>query len=92
MRFKIGEQIVCLKKSWYIYPSKESTSGPAFHEIVTVHSYDSLSTLILDEYRYDPKYGKECNFPEDCFAPLADISELKEILEQQPETVCHSTP
>lgn len=87
MRFKIGEQVVCLKKSWVIHPSKEPTNGPAFHEIVTVHSYDSTATLMLVEYRYDPRYGKECNFPEDCFAPLADISELTSILEQQPETV-----
>lgn len=77
MRFKIGQEVVCIKKgSW----STIGFNGPKFNEIVTVSGYNVHYAwgIILKEYPYAQ------GFDESKFEPVLDIKELVEILQSEP--------
>lgn len=94
MRFKPGQQVVCIEESgWFVYWTENgkpdsSSTGPAKDEIVTVFEYFENSPYVsFVEYRYDSLDGEPQYFHEENFSPLMDITELTEILESVPESV-----
>lgn len=89
MRFKPGQKIVCIKEGEWrdrkgdLFPFP----CPKYGDIVTVLS---PCPFYADSIRLS-EYGNSYSFTERRFAPLMDISELTEILEQQPEEApCHN--
>lgn len=84
-RFKPGQEVVCTYDQWQL-------GGPKKNEICVVDGVQgtwSMYTFIyLKGWDYQPpNYAGRINFNELHFEPLADITELKEILEQQPQEV-----
>lgn len=80
MRFKVGQEVVCTKRDeWTPGPL-----GPKFNEVVTVIGYNPHYPwgAVLSEYS-TIYWG----FHEMWFEPLADISELVEILNEETITV-----
>lgn len=85
MRFKIGQKIICMKKTpWRIPISGNVGHGPLHLEEVTVSGYNPIypTGVILREYPMNSQGYEEHNFE-----PLMDITELTEILESVPESV-----
>lgn len=91
MRFKPGEKVVCiLRGCWYDSNTNEKTKGPQYSEIVTVLGYYTYRYIILKEYQYANPHlnpGLPDHYDDAAFAPLMDISELTEVLQQEPATV-----
>lgn len=90
MRFKPGQKVVCVNdKGWNVIQGVGITNeaGPKRGDIATVHSYamSSKDHLALVEWRFCTLSGLHQFFEERAFEPLMDISELTEILEQQPQ-------
>lgn len=98
MRFRRNQEIVCTvpRSGWHRsilswlerigLKSMFHGYGPDKNEIVTVESYDSNGTnILLKEYAKVFSKGRRYAYNEIYFEPVADISELTEILEQQPE-------
>lgn len=86
MRFKTGQKVVCVNRNgWTSRLSGKSKPGPLFNEIVTVESNQPDNTIRLTEYRMPGFIALRFSYEEDQFEPLMDITELTEILEQQPE-------
>lgn len=99
-RFKPGQEVVCIahKHTWEkstnltflerIFRSLRKSLGPDVGEIVTVESYnpDNRKYMLLREYAQLVK-GRRIAYNEDYFMPVADIQELKAILESVPESV-----
>lgn len=96
-RFKVGQQVVCISTQQQPLQAKDEFGRaignpvsyyPKYGEIVTVVKYSTYhrNCIELVEYPFIPHGWKlpYC-YPETRFAPLMDISELTEILEQQPE-------
>lgn len=88
MRFKPGQKVVCVNKNgWKSRYTGIIKPGPKFNDIVTVegHGFTEHNTIRLVEYGMPGFIGPRFSYEEDQFEPLMDISELTEILEQQPE-------
>ncbi len=83
MRFKPGQKVVCVIKGkpWHY------GFGPEYNEVVTV--LRACECGCLDGVKFveylTPKPGEEIAYMDCDFEPLIDITELTEILEQQPE-------
>lgn len=92
MRFKVGQEVVCVVpcNGWYkitgltwlqkLGLKSKKVRGPGKNEIVTVAGYATPDQIILAEYLYFD--GVTISYIEGAFEPIADISELEEILEQ----------
>lgn len=89
MRFKPGQKVVCVHKGdWKSIVSGRTMndSKPEYNEIVTVKEYKSIAfTTGIQLTEYPTIHGEVQIFQEKWFEPLMDITELTEILEQQPE-------
>lgn len=90
MRFKPGQKVVCRKEdTWISIITGKVATGPKFNEVCTVDHYDEHTRgfVALSEFpeATAPFTGK--TFNEKWFEPLADISELTELLNEVPETV-----
>lgn len=96
MRFKRGQQVVCIREGSREYVQGVDNYGgtgvglrPGFNEVVTVAGYSRLhrNCIMLYEYDYVPP---GCDWPNcfsaKAFAPLADITEIHEILSAEPQT------
>lgn len=96
-RFKIGQQVVCIREGSREYVQAVDNYGgsgvglrPGFNEVVTVAGYSKLhrNCITLFEYNHIPV---GCDWPncfsEKAFAPLMDITELLEVLEAIPEKI-----
>lgn len=84
-RFKVGQKVVCKygNGDWQIVQNgRKHTSAPMEGEIVTIREY--VEPLDGDEYFVCYEHTT-CALDENDFEPLMDITELTEILEQQPE-------
>lgn len=99
MRFKKGQQVVCAVNGKWIFKNTSLSFwrrlfiklrhgwGPKLNEIVTVAGYSDCRVYIyLMEYRLREHDAEYC-FNETHFEPLADISELTEILEHQTQEI-----
>ena len=96
MRFKVDQKVVCTVNGKWIFTNTggfwrnlfiklRHGWGPKFNEVCTVQGYSKDGVNIyLKEYRLREHDSEYC-FNESHFEPLMDISELTEILEQQPE-------
>lgn len=88
MRFEQGQKIVCIKEgTWLIHGTKMPTENPAprYGDIVTCDGYNTYGMLLLEEYNVIGVYtNTRISFNEIRFAPLMDITELTDILEQEP--------
>lgn len=82
MRFKKGQQIVCISPGDWRYSDGSKAPGPKRNEIVTVYGYDLPNSVLLYEYMEDGEGYNEIRFE-----PLMDISELTEILNHEPQHV-----
>lgn len=83
-RFKEGQQVVCIwhpQNNCWRDRFGNVCDGPADNEVVTVAGYFNDYEIILVEY---PIEGE--GYMEKCFEPLMDITEVIEILEQEPAT------
>lgn len=87
-RFKLGQKVVCITNtdSWWCDVRKIYTDlYPRYNEVYTVAGYsDEFDShygygIFLEEIGMSP----ELNFGENNFEPLADISELTEILQKE---------
>lgn len=81
-RFKLGQEVVCVS-----VPKYPPFPGPKKGEIVIVGPYGVPNPRTGCEAFEIVKYnrpGKLTLFDEKFFEPLADISELKEILNAEP--------
>lgn len=83
MRFKPGEQVVCVNNA---VPNPISLM-PKVGEVVTIKGYCPVfkGNIDLVEYPVD-KRGVLQSTPEWRFEPLADITEIHEILSAEPQT------
>ena len=81
MKFKVGQQVVCVAKNW-VADNGHPFVAPKNNEIVTCAGYRSSDYIFLQEYPYD-SVGQKQAFIETAFEPLMDISELEEVLNQQ---------
>lgn len=92
MRFRIGQEVVCIKKGEWINRStkKPSTDGrpnPKFNDIVVVDDYNDSQYIYLIGYNYMCANGKRQSFLENRFAPiLENLDEIKETLNETVET------
>lgn len=80
MRFRIGQEVVCIKKGSWIdtTPNNIETSprDPNYNEIVVVKGYLDLQYMYLQGFAYDTYHEK-------CFAPiLENLDEIKEVLNE----------
>lgn len=86
MRFKIGQQVVCkyTDESWRVISmgSFPDNKHPKDGEIVTVMAY--VPPLDGDEYILLEEYGMRNVYFEGDFDPIANISEVIEILNSEP--------
>lgn len=97
MRFKIGQQIVCVKPGngvWHgvtIDGKIVSAIGPKYNEIVTCSGYGIRDNSLITLFEYpDPPYlgyDNPAAFVIHWFEPLLDITEIKSILQQEPQSV-----
>lgn len=88
MRFKEGQQVVCIAGQWLPHkPTGRILRGPKHHEIVTVHSYKNERYVRIKEYLYDCETGALLSFEEKFFEPLMDISELIAIAKTEPAEI-----
>lgn len=91
MRFKIGQEVICIANSRGYWVDRNDPNnnfiGPKKDEIVTVEGYTNGPYIFFEEYQELDHHGHRNCFNEIQFAPLADISELKEILESELLTV-----
>lgn len=80
MRFKPGQEVVCLKSAW-------EQGGPKKGEICTVDGHSTFGPhtfLYLAGYTYDNRNTHmRIDFNEVYFSPVADISELQEVLQAE---------
>lgn len=85
MRFNMGQKVICVKKTaWELVSGSGKLNCPRFNEIVTVLIYDPV--VYDGEYFFNTEeYPLKEFYAEKNFAPLMDIPELTEILEQQPD-------
>lgn len=87
-KFKEGQQVVCLHDDWMDTVTKKCDPyGPRKDQLVTVDFYSDLHPeyCCFVEYEALDSDGDKNFFHEENFAPVADITELQEIL--QSETV-----
>lgn len=84
-KFQEGQQVICKHPTgmWLgVVP------GPFFNEVVTVSKYSAIHPGYIELIEYPvSRCGMslpDC-YAQDWFEPFMDISELTEILEQQPE-------
>lgn len=95
MRFKPGQRVVCTRKGNHNWSGRDnngvpfSSVGPAFNEEVTVKESGTTheNCIVLWEYLITPPGHTmpQC-FSEKHFAPLADITEIHELLSAVPQT------
>lgn len=95
-RFKVGQQVVCVRPGNGLWRGMDTlgltieSSGPAYNDIVTVSDTPSLFPDAIGLVEY-PDIPEGCTLPNvfacKWFEPLADITELKQILESQPEMI-----
>lgn len=94
-RFKTGQQVVAARP-FKVHKCRDENGTyfkvtvpiPKLHEIVTVKKYSTVhpNHIELVEYQACPNgFALPMCFDQGYFEPLMDISELTEILEQQPE-------
>ncbi len=91
MRFKPGQQVVCVYDEWFAQNGINAGSRvfgrmPKKGDIVTIERYIKPDHFYIEGVYTDLGGGRLC-FEDDCFEPLMDISELTEILEQESATV-----
>jgi hypothetical protein len=80
MRFKPGQKVVCINKDgWMSLDDYELVPGPLFNQVYMITSYECEGYCRVYEFSQTESWNEEM------FEPLMDISELTEILEQQPE-------
>ncbi len=81
MRFKVGQEIVCLypKDGWYraTISGKSPRIGPDKDEICVVKGYEMEGFVLLDGYSATEGYH------DICFEPVMDIGEIKEALKSE---------
>lgn len=76
------KEMICIRVGEWVHPNGSPAKGPAKDEIVNVLRdviVDNELHYILDGYPFD--YGYEAS----AFVPVADISELTEVLNAQLE-------
>lgn len=89
MRFKPGQQVVCIHHApgWWDSKTGMKSIGPKFNNVYTVGHYTGEShpdygkAITLKEFGFDHSYGDLL------FEPLSEITELIEILEHQPAEI-----
>jgi len=77
MRFKIGQEIVCINDEGWIDDYNRRVCGPSLNELCIVTGYETSHHAILKGYSLVEGYA------EHCFEPVVDIKELQEILNQE---------
>lgn len=89
MRFKKGQQIVCIKRDhWKLLDGSLSPNPcPKYNEQVTCDGYFGDCLLYLEEYDIYTDRGHRMRYSDANFAPLADISEQTEILKHETQEV-----
>lgn len=90
MRFKKGQEVVCIASGlWVCGCGALHHKGPKTNEVVTCDGYSPTGEAIyVSEYPTIADCdGTRNAFKEHLFQPLADISELTELLNEVPETV-----
>lgn len=83
-KFKIGQQIVCIHKyGWYDPKDQSIMIGPKFNDVCIVDGYSDpcgcFEMISLKEWPDD-------KFAEVGFRPLAEITEIHELLSAVPQT------
>lgn len=90
MRFKKGQQIVCIaRKDWIFTNTIVPSTGPKFGEIVTCDGYNPRDGkyVFLREYNFIGIIADDrMSFIEQNFIALADITEIHELLSAVPQT------
>ena len=81
MRFKIGQEIVCINDQGWIDANGIRVCGPFINEICTVTGYETSYHAILKGYSLVEGYADYC------FEPVVDIKELQEILNNEYATI-----
>jgi hypothetical protein len=91
MRFKPGQKVVCIQKGQWDYGF-----GPKYNDIVTIEKEGFFKTspqgepmatkfwLAFEEWT-EMRDGYRVGYAAKYFRPVAEISELTEILEAKPE-------
>lgn len=77
-RFKIGQEIVCTNNEGWLNEEYRAVNGPVYNEIYTVSGYECAGYCNLAEFLQDESWNDQC------FEPVALISELEEILQSEP--------
>jgi hypothetical protein len=86
MRFRPGQQVVCVHKGHAAWQSKfGAMPGPKYNEVCTVHGYRGIDTtsVWLKEYLF-VSIQTGSGYNEKFFEPLPEISEVYEVLEKEP--------
>lgn len=88
--FKIGQQVVCVHTGDWTSTQGDKSFGPAFNEIVTIsgRSVRFPTCLTFAEYS-KPPFGMDLPnaYHQQWFEPIADITVLESILNQETITV-----
>lgn len=82
MKFKKGQKVVCVDVTPRNFPD---SGGLILNEIYTIFGPNVFGAKGVILYEVRSPYNLDGSFWEDRFEPLMDITELTEILEQQPE-------
>lgn len=88
MRFKAGQEIVCVVHEWtYSGLIKVSSAvlkeiSPKFNELVTVEGYKENGYILLCEYNHIGPSGTRVGYNEKNFEPLISDSEFEKALSE----------
>lgn len=91
MRFKPGEQVVCIKRGVWVgshsgLPFEDGRTHPKYNDIVTVDGYKSPAYLYIKGYNFISPNGIRQGLAERRFAPIqSNLDEIKEVLKQPME-------
>ncbi len=87
MRFRIGQEVVCIKKGAWIYSDgtqMDNKPNPKFNDIVIVDGHRKGGFLYLKGYTYICNDGSRTSYYETRFAPiLENLDEIKESLNEK---------
>jgi len=87
-RFKPGQEVVCVDDNWTFLNTNNKAPGPKKDEIVTVVDYGSSDHyIVILEYMTKAPNGLFFEYLEQAFEPVINITELVEILEEDPQTI-----
>lgn len=99
MKFRMDQEVICVNDSGWVQNLfhkilgligikkivQKDVAGPEYGDVVTIDGYFNHEYVYLKGYDQVDDDGERFCYDENCFVPVADISELQAILKEEPK-------